>query len=119
MVDEEEMRDGEQKGGGEGGKGEGRRRPGRKKSWWVVTISSRSSFMPRELNDRLLMKTYYVVVEDVSFNARAVNSPLRNPLVSPYVTLRSASYSNNAGAWSIRERIDFALAKGGCDQCQC
>lgn len=37
--------------------------------------------MPRELNDRLLMKTYYVVVEDVSFNARAVNSPFRNPLV--------------------------------------
>lgn len=34
--------------------------------------------MPRELNDRLLMKTYYVVVEDVSFNARAVNSLFRN-----------------------------------------
>lgn len=35
--------------------------------------------MPRELNDRLLMKTYYVVVEDVSFNARAVNLLFRNP----------------------------------------
>lgn len=34
--------------------------------------------MPRELNDRLLMKTYYVVVEDVSFNARAVNLLLRS-----------------------------------------
>lgn len=39
---------------------------------------SRNSFMPRELNDRLLMKTYYVVVEDVSFNSRAVNSLFRN-----------------------------------------
>jgi len=36
--------------------------------------------MPRELNDRHLMKTYYVVVEDVSFNARAVNSLFRNAL---------------------------------------
>lgn len=41
--------------------------------------------MPRELNDRLLMKTYYVVVEDVSFNAQAVNSLFRNPLVLPYI----------------------------------
>lgn len=53
--------------------------------------------MPRELNDRLLMKTYYVVVEDVSFNARAVNSPFRNPLVLPCITLRgTSSYSDNA-----------------------
>lgn len=44
--------------------------------------------MPRELNDRFLMKTYYVVVEDVSFNARAVNSLFHNSLVLPYITLR-------------------------------
>lgn len=56
--------------------------------------------MPRELNDRLLMKTYYVVVEDVSFNARAVNSPFRNPLVLPCITLRGTSYSDNARASS-------------------
>lgn len=48
--------------------------------------------MPRELNDRLLMKTYYVVVEDVSFNARAVNLLFRNPHVFRSVYVRAASY---------------------------
>lgn len=51
--------------------------------------------MPRELNDRLLMKTYYVVVEDISFNARAVNSLFRNPLVLPHTQhTPSTSYSD-------------------------
>jgi len=67
----------------EGGEGETPVDRRKKSSWWVVTTSSRNSFMPRELNDRLLMKTYYVVVEDVSFNAQAVNSLFRNPLVLP------------------------------------
>lgn len=71
--------------------------------------------MPRELYDRLLMKTYYVVVEDVSFNARAVNLLFRNPLVLPRTTLRALLIPIMCAR--NREEIDFA--EGGYDQCQC
>jgi len=71
----------------------------KKSSWWVITTSSWNSFMPRELNDRFLMKTYYVVVEDVSFNARAVNLLFRNPLVLLYIIyIPSISCSDNMRA---------------------